>query len=243
MYGQLKSNSQAAKQSNCPVKRRWGTFLVGLVVGLVLPTIVTAVCNVLLIADVIGWNRFGACSRAMKAMNRGDYQHAIEWANRAIQYLPDSGMGFRARAEAQELAGNLEKAVADYTVTLAYDESSHDVYVYRAHVFEKLGMRSQAAIDYSQYIVSLHDTMPDRQSYDYALDRRPVFGQEPVRSIADLAKFLDNCDAHTKQLPVVKRASEILRNANSSEYLKENLNSDQSTGTGLGSGLGSGLDL
>ncbi len=219
MPAQLKSNTEEPEPPCRPVKSRRRAFLIGLVVGLVLPRVLGAVCSFLLIGDTMGWNRFGAVSRAMKEMEKGDYEQAVRWANRAIQFSPECTMGYRARGEAQELAGNLEKAVADYTIVLAYDEDTNEdtnwVYVDRAHVFEKLGMRSRSAIDYSRYIVSHHDRSPDELAewLEFALDRRPVFGQEPVRSLDDLAQFLDECDAHTKQLSVVRKASEISRNA------------------------------
>ncbi|NUQ64281.1 MAG: hypothetical protein HUU20_17570 [Pirellulales bacterium] len=197
------------------MKRQWSwpTFLIGFVVGVLFPPCLVMWYSVNYLSDAFGWGYWGSTNRAYKALAEGDYQRALVWANSVIRNEPEDDLGYALRGRAQELAGDYQKAAADYSVAIAYyDSPATDHRIERARVLIKLGLLSEAAVDYARYVVELHERNPRRfiDLLEQALRSDGLFPKSPVGTREDLVKFFEKLDQPARDIPVVAEAYRIL---------------------------------
>ena len=100
------------------------------------------------------------------AYTNGDYEEALAWYSRAIEFDPTYMRAYRSRALAHTQLGEYEEAIADYTTAIELDEPYYD-YTY---VYSERGARY---LDLDEYELAIEDftTIIDRDaawSYVYA---------------------------------------------------------------------------
>lgn len=98
------------------------------------------------------WGPWPLVSKAEKCLERGDYDSALEFANRAVQCRPDMEVTYNVRAEVLETRGDFGKAVQDYTKLISLRK--YLAHADRGRAYEKMGLFDKAAADYCEALRS-----------------------------------------------------------------------------------------
>jgi tetratricopeptide (TPR) repeat protein len=94
-------------------------------------------------------------AKAEKCLERGDFDGALRFANRAVQCRPDFWITYYVRAQVFEARGDFAEALRDYTKvdSLGYYDGladRHDTLADRGRVYEKMGEFDKAAAAYCE---------------------------------------------------------------------------------------------
>ncbi len=116
------------------------------------------------------WGPSPLMAKAEKCVERGDFDSALKFANRAVRCRADFGKTYDVRAKVLEARGEFRESIQDYTkvVSLGYYLALAD----RGRVHEKMGELEKAATDYCEALRS--DRTESRRSSvvrDVALHR------------------------------------------------------------------------
>jgi len=137
----------------------------------------------------LGLTRWGASSRAFHALQAGDLEKALYWANRTIRIDPTFSDAYVVRGQVHEARGDLQLAVKDFTQALECETPERSARIFRARVYEKLGSVDLAIADYRGAILPIL-----RSSYrprDVARQRAGR-GGDPRASLDELIKLFDD---------------------------------------------------
>ncbi len=137
----------------------------------------------------LGLTRWGASSRAFHALQAGDLEKALYWANRTIRIDPNFSCAYVVRGQVHEARGDFQLAVKDFTQALECETPERSARIFRARVYEKLGSVDLAIADYRGAILPIL-----RSSYrprDVACQRAGR-GGDPRASLDELIKLFDD---------------------------------------------------
>jgi tetratricopeptide (TPR) repeat protein len=128
-----------------------------IVVGL---GVIALACACYLVFEV--WNKLDCIwgptpllAEAAKCLDRGEYDSALTFANRAVRCRPDFWITYYARAHVFEARGDFAESLRDYTKadSLGYYDGLADRYdtlAERGRVYEKMGEFDKAAAAYCE---------------------------------------------------------------------------------------------
>lgn len=88
--------------------------------------------------------------QGLEQFNRGNYPHAIEAFNRALQVHPDLAEAYRHRAKSHYYQGDYLEAIKDYSHVLRINPRNAGAYSDRGLIRAQVGDRPRAMQDYNQ---------------------------------------------------------------------------------------------
>ena len=139
------------------------------------------------------WGPWPLMAKAEKCLERGDFDSALKFANRAVQCRPDLGVTYKVRARVLEVRGDFHESIQDYTKLVSLGE--YLALANRGRVHEKMGELDKAAADYCEALrgdrnnvrsVALHRVMGPGE---YDIDRHPD-------AVSSLLQFINEAIAH-----------------------------------------------
>lgn len=87
---------------------------------------------------------------AQKCLERGDFESALTFANRAVQCRPDWSATYHVRGEVREARGEFREAIQDYSMVVS--QNYYLALADRGRVYEKMGDVDRAAADFCDAI-------------------------------------------------------------------------------------------
>lgn len=133
-------------------RRRW-LFRIGCGAVLLLLTAASLPFLMFGMPYVLGLTRWGASHRAYDALQAGDLEKALYWANRTIRIDPSFSCGYEVRGLVREANGEYEQAIEDFTNEIECSTPGSSAHVRRARVYEKMGKLDVAVADYRAAIL------------------------------------------------------------------------------------------
>lgn len=98
------------------------------------------------------WGPWPLMAKAEKCLERGDFDSALRFANRAVQCRPDFGKTHDVRAHVFEARGEFRESIQDYTKVVSL--GGYLDLADRGRVYEKMGQLDKAAADYCEVLRS-----------------------------------------------------------------------------------------
>ncbi len=98
------------------------------------------------------WGPKSLVAKAEECLERGDYDNALRFANRAVQCRPDRKLPYGIRAMVLEKRGEYREAVQDYTTLVSRGDFLQ--LTDRGRLYEKMGELDKAVTDYCRVLRS-----------------------------------------------------------------------------------------
>jgi tetratricopeptide (TPR) repeat protein len=98
------------------------------------------------------WGPYPLLGKAEKCLERGDFDGALRFANRAVQCRPDMEVTYDVRAHVFEARGEFRESIQDYTKVVSFRD--YFALADRGRVYEKMGEFDKAAADYCEVLRS-----------------------------------------------------------------------------------------
>jgi len=119
------------------------------------------------------------------------YEDALPDFDKAILLSPGYKKAYLNRGTTKKHLTDYDGALADYNYVLKYDTLNMEAYYYRGLLYNLLGKRVQACMDFDR---ASRQTYKDARIEMESCKRRPIADDTSIHSILRLTKSIDNAD-------------------------------------------------